>query len=221
MRILVADHEKEAEEIIPGLISHNFSVDHAIHTDQAFQLVASNTYDLAVVNANIPKDNGLEFSRQIRERGCTFPIIICSAIDSAPIKIQALNLGADDYLLKPFSLDELMAHISARLRREKPNIASTLRAGDLELDVLARKVTRDNQVINLNKKEFALLEYLMRNQGISLTRNMILEHVWDINADTLTNTVDVHISFLREKIDKGHDKKLIHTVHGHGYKLEA
>jgi two-component system OmpR family response regulator len=135
-------------------------------------------------------------------------------------KIEALNIGADDYLAKPFSLAELLARIRALLRREKHLVGPKLQIGDLEMDIIAHTVARAGKRIELNRKEFALLEYLMRNPGITLTRSMILEHVWDMNADPFTNTVDVHIRFLREKIDVGRRKKFLKTVHGFGYKIE-
>ncbi len=135
-------------------------------------------------------------------------------------KIEALNLGADDYLAKPFSLAELLARVHALLRREKKITGPKLVVADLEMDTRAHTVARAGKVIPLNRKEFALLEYLMRNPGTTLTRSMILEHVWDMNADPFTNTVDVHIRFLREKIDVGRRKKLLKTVHGFGYKIE-
>ena len=143
-----------------------------------------------------------------------------SVTNDTQTKIKALNIGADDYLTKPFSITELLARVRALLRREKTIIADTLSLADLTVDIRSHKVIRGNKEIKLNRKEFSLLEYLMRNKGAVLTRNMILDHVWDMNADMFTNTVDVHIRFLREKIDDGYKKKLLKTVHGCGYKID-
>jgi len=164
--------------------------------------------------------NGLEVCKAARDRGLTFPIIILSVVADLATKVDALNLGADDYLTKPFSSVELAARVRALLRREKTLIGTLIQVGDLVMDTARHEVARGGRQIKLNKKEFALLEYLMRHKGTTLTRAMILEHVWDMNVDPFTNTVDVHIRFLRAKIDDGHKKKLLKTVHGYGYKID-
>ncbi len=164
---------------------------------------------------------GLTICKAIRERGKDFPIIVLSATHDTAVKIQALNLGADDYLTKPFSLVELLARIRALLRREKTVIGPVLRADNLEMDVNAHSVRRGRHEIQLNRKEFAILEHFLRRPGTTFTRAMILEKIWGRPMDPFTNTVDVHIRYLRKKIDEGYQKKLLKTVHGHGYKLDA
>jgi two-component system OmpR family response regulator len=163
---------------------------------------------------------GLEICRSVREKGRSFPIIMLSVTHDTAIKIEALNSGADDYLTKPFSISELMARVRALMRREKVMTGPILKIADLELNVNAHTARRGKKQISLNRKEFGLLEYLMRHHGTTLTRTMILEHVWEVATDPFTNTVDVHVRFLRRKIDDGFTKRLIKTVHGYGYKIE-
>lgn len=221
MRILVIEDEEEIASFVKkGLIAENFAVDCAFDGEEGLKRAHINEYDLVVLDIKLPKKDGLEVCRQLRRSGKTFPIIILSVKDDMHTKVDALNTGADDYLTKPFSFEELLARIRALLRREKKVIGPKLKLADLEIDVLSHTVTRANKPVKLNKKEFSLLEYFMRNIGITLTRAMILEHVWDMNIDPFTNTVDVHVRFLREKIDKNHGRKLLHTVHGYGYKME-
>jgi DNA-binding response OmpR family regulator len=197
-------------------------VDWAHKGDQGLLWAKVNDYDLAILDINLmgSKIGGLEICHAVREKGRSFPIIVLSIIHDTATKIEALNMGADDYLTKPFSMTELLARIRALLRREKKLVGPIIKHKDLVLDVNAHTAKRGGRRIELNRKEFSLLEYLMRNPGTTLTRSMILEHVWETNSDPFTNTVDVHIRFLRRKIDDGYDKKLIKTVHGHGYKIE-
>ena len=221
MRILVIEDEEEIASFIKkGLTAENFAVDCAFDGEEGLKCSHINDYDLAVLDIKLPKKDGLEVCRQLRRSGKTFPIIILSVKDDMPTKVGALNIGADDYLTKPFSFEELLARTRALLRREKKVIGPKLKLADLEMDVLSHTVVRADKPIKLNKKEFSLLEYFMRNVGTMLTRTMILEHVWDMNIDPFTNTVDDHVRFLREKIDKNHGRKLLHTVHGYGYKME-
>ena len=223
MRVLVVEDEKEiADFVVSGLRSEHFAVDWADTFEKAFAWARVNPYDVAVMDIRLGADrSGLDLCRKIRERGKAFPVIMLSVQSDAMTKIEALNLGADDYLTKPFFMAELIARIRALLRREKKLTGSKLVIADLEVDTLSHEVARAGRPIKLNRKEFSLLEYLMRNAGTTLTRAMILEHVWDMNADPFTNTVDVHIRYLRSKIDDGHRKKLLKTVHGSGYKIEA
>jgi len=196
-------------------------VDWADTGEKGLMWAKVNEYDLGIFDIKLPgAQNGLQVCKTIRERGKGFPIIMLSVTGDVATKIEALNLGADDYLAKPFSLAELLARVHALLRRERKITGPKLLVGDLLMDTQAHSVMRGGKQITLNRKEFALLEYLMRNPGTTLTRSMILEHVWDMNADPFTNTVDVHIRFLREKIDLGWRKKLLKTVHGFGYKIE-
>ncbi len=164
--------------------------------------------------------DGLCILEEVRRKGKIFPIIMLSVTGDAQTKIDALNLGADDYLTKPFSMAELIARIRALLRREKKITEQVLAVADLTMDTRAHTAARGGKPVKLNRKEFALLEYFMRNPGTMLTRSMILDHVWDMSVDPFTNTVDVHMRFLREKIDDGRKKKLLKTVHGYGYKIE-
>jgi len=222
MRILVVEDEKEiADFVVSGLRAQHFAVDWAETCQKGLLWAKVNPYDLAVLDIRLgDKESGLDLCRMIREKGKTFPILMLSVRSDAVTKIEALNIGADDYLTKPFFMAELVARIRALLRREKKLMGSRLALCDLEIDTLTHTALRAGKPIKLNRKEFALLEYLMRNPGTTLTRSMILEHVWDINADPFTNTVDVHIRFLRSKVDDGHRKKLLKTVHGYGYKIE-
>lgn len=221
MRILVIEDEEEISNFIKkGLVAENFAVDCASSGEEGLKLAGVHAYDLAVLDIGLPGKDGVEVCRELRKNKKTYPILMLSVKGETQTKVQALNTGADDYLTKPFSFEELLARIRALLRREKHIVGSKLKLVDLEMDTLSHTVRRGAKEIQLNKKEFALLEYLMRNPGITLTRNMILEHVWDMNIDPFTNTVDVHIRFLRGKIDKDCRRKLLHTVRGYGYKIE-
>ena len=221
MRILIIEDEEEIASFIKkGLASENFAVDWSGTGEKGMELAKTNDYDLVILDIKLPGKDGITVLKELREAKKTFPVIMLSVKSDTPTKIEALNIGADDYLTKPFSFEELLARIRALLRREKRITGPKLKIAELELDALSHTVVRAGKSIKLNKKEFALLEYFMRNPGITLTRNMILEHVWDMSADPFTNTVDVHVRFLREKIDEGNAKKLLHTVHGYGYKME-
>ncbi len=223
MKILLIEDEAEiANFIMGGLRAEHFTVDWAQTGTKGLMWAKVNAYDLAILDINLGHgESGIDICEAIRSKGKTFPIIMLSVTNDAHTKIQALNIGADDYLTKPFFVAELLARVRALLRREKKLTGPKLIIADLEMDTLAHKVTRAGSEIRLNKKEFMLLEYFMRNAGTTLTRGMILEHVWDMNADPFTNTVDVHVRFLRAKIDEGQSHKLIKTVHGYGYKMEG
>jgi DNA-binding response OmpR family regulator len=221
MRVLLIEDEKEIADLVTaGIHAERFAVDWAATGEEGIRWAKINQYDLGVFDVRLGDMRGIEVCKLLREKGKTFPIIMLSVMNDAITKVEALNSGADDYLAKPFFMAELAARIRALLRREKRMRGPLLRVGDLTMDTLTHQVMRADHSITLNRKEFALLEYLMRNEGTTLTRGMILEHVWDMNADPFTNTVDVHIRFLRQKIDVGHRVKLIKTVHGYGYKIE-
>ena len=222
MRVLLVEDEKSvAQFVTKGLKDERFAIDWTPKSDQALMWAKVNDYALAIMDIHIEgPQTGLQICRAVRERGKKYPIIMLSVTHDTAIKIEALNNGADDYLTKPFSLNELMARARALLRREKNLIGPVLRVADLELDINAHSVKRGNRGLVLNRKEFGLLEYLMRSPGTTLTRSMILEHVWEMTTDPFTNTVDVHIRYLRRKIDQGFKKKLIQTVHGYGYKID-
>ncbi len=223
MRVLLLEDDKDiASFIMTGLKNEHFAVDWADTGEKGLTWAKVNSYDIGIFDIKLPgKQNGLQVTEALREREKNFPIIILSVAGDVVTKIQALNLGADDYLAKPFSFAELLARVNALLRRERRLVGPKLRVDDLEMDMQAHTVSRDGKRIELNRKEFALLEYLMRNPGTTLTRSMILEHVWDMNADPFTNTVDVHIRFLRAKVDEKFKKKLVKTVHGFGYMIEG
>ncbi len=222
MRVLLLEDEKDMGNYIANsLKAERFAVDWAETGEKGLMWAKVNSYDVGIFDIKLAgEQSGLQVCKAVRERGKTFPIIILSITGDVTMKIDALNLGADDYLAKPFSFAELLARVNALLRREKKITGPILTVADLEMDTHTRTVRRGGKRIELNRKEFALLEYLMRNPGTNLTRAMILEHVWDMNADPFTNTVDVHIRFLRGKMDEGFKKKLIKTVHGFGYRIE-
>lgn len=223
MRILLVEDEKEiASFIMRGLKAERFAIDWAHRSSIALMWSKVNDYDIAIVDIKLEGEkDGLRICRELRKKKKEYPVIMLSAIHDTRMKIECLNSGADDYLTKPFALTELLARIRALLRREKRVVGPILTMADLVIDINSHTAKRAGEPIVLNRKEFGLLEYFMRNPGTLLTRNMILEHVWETSADPLTNTVDVHVRFLREKIDDGHDEKLIHTIHGHGYKMEG
>lgn len=222
MRILLIEDEKGIADFIGnGLRAERFAVDWAATVEKGLLLAKVNPYDAGIFDIRISGErDGLRILEEVRAKGKIFPIIMLSVTSDAQTKIDALNLGADDYLTKPFSMAELTARIRALLRRERKITEQILTVADLAMDTRAHTVTRGGKRVVLNRKEFALLEYFMRNPGTMLTRNMILDHVWDMNVDPFTNTVDVHMRFLREKIDDGRKKKLLKTIHGYGYKIE-
>jgi DNA-binding response OmpR family regulator len=172
-----------------------------------------------ILDLNIPKIDGLTVLRQVRSKKETLPILILSSRTKVEERAGGLDLGADDYLVKPFSYQELSARVRALLRRGRRPAETVLRYGDLEMNRVERVVRRGEKLIDLTSKEFALLEYLLRNAGRPVSRNLIIEHVWNLSFDTMTNVVDVYINYLRKKIDEGFDPKLIQTVRGVGYRL--
>ena len=222
MRILLIEAEEEVANFIErGLRQERFAVDWAATAEKGLMLARVNAYDCVVLDINVSgKVDGLQ---ALRDKGQQFPIIVLSAVRDPAVRIEALNMGAADYLTKPFLFAELLARVRALLRRGKVVTGTTLTVKDLTMDTLTHTVTRAGKRIKLNRKEFGLLEYFMRNPGTLLTRSMILDHVWDTDVDQLTNTVDVHVSFLRRKLDGGRPDaaKLIKTVHGYGYKLDS
>jgi two-component system copper resistance phosphate regulon response regulator CusR len=215
--LLVEDDDKVASFVRRGLVQEGFSVDLSRDGSDAFHQVLHEAYDVMVLDILIPFMDGFEVLGQIRKRGCQVPVLVLSAKDGVEDRIRGLNEGADDYLVKPFSFDELTARIRALLRRRSSVEQSVVRVGDLEMDLAARRVTRSGARINLTPKEFALLEYLVRHRGTVVTRTMIAEHVWDQHFDSFTNVIDVYIRYLRSKIDDVFPTKLIHTVRGVGY----
>jgi len=220
MKILVVeDEERVAHFIQKGLKEEGHAVDVSYDGEDGGFLAEVNEYDLILLDVMLPKKNGISVCREIRERGVITPVLMLTARDSIEDRVRGLDAGADDYLIKPFAFDELLARVRALLRRQSENKTPTLRMADLELDPMTRLVTRGGKPIRLTTKEYALLEYLIRNQNKVLSRTRIGEHVWDMNFDPESNVIDVYISHLRNKIDKGQKLALLHTIRGQGYLL--
>jgi two-component system, OmpR family, copper resistance phosphate regulon response regulator CusR len=219
MRLLVVeDDRKVASFIQSGLQQEGHAVDVLHDGLDAGEQAATVDYDAVVLDLMLPGRSGLQVLRDIRARKAEMPVIILTAKDSIDERITGLDGGADDYMVKPFALAELSARLRALLRRGKPH-ESTLRVGDLEMDTIRRTVRRAGQPIELKPKEYTLLEFLMRNSDRPVTRSLIIEHVWNIHFDSVSNVVEVHINGLRAKIDRGFAVPLIHTVRGVGYML--
>ncbi len=203
-----------------ALESEVFTVDLATDGEYGLILGKIHTYDLVILDNILPKKTGTEVCRELRQAGKTMPIIMLSVQAEVRQKITVLNEGADDYITKPFQFDELLARINAILRRPSGMEKEVLLVSDLTLDSKKHLVKRGDKEIHLTRKELALLEFLMRRQGNVVSRGLIMEHVWDMNADPFSNTIETHILNLRRKIDRGHSVKLIHTVSGRGYKID-
>jgi heavy metal response regulator len=220
MRVLVVEDEKRIADFLSrGLQSAGYAVDVADKGADAIDRVHSTEYDLVVLDLGLPDVDGLQVLEKIKNRKTIPPVLILSARDSVDDRVKGLEQGADDYLVKPFAFVELLARARVLLRRGQPT-PEKLQVGDLTLDCIRRKVTRNNESIELAPKEFSILEYMMRNRGRPLSRTMIVEHVWDMDYDGLTNIVDVYIRHLRSKIDDKFATKMIHTVRGIGYMLD-
>ena len=219
--LLVEDDLKIASFIIKGLRATGYAVDHAADGEEGLHLALTEPYDTAIIDIMLPKLDGLALIERMRKEKVNTPVIILSARDSIDDRVKGLQTGGDDYLTKPFAFSELLARVQALIRRAGGiSEATQLNVGDLSINLLTREVTRGGRKIELQPLEFSLLEYLMRNKGRIVSKTMIMEHVWDYNFDPQTNVVEVRISRLRDKIDRGFDKKLIHTVRGVGYVLK-
>lgn len=223
MRILVVeDDPKIASFVVKGLKQSGFAVDHSPDGDEAQALAGAVTYDAAVVDIMLPGQDGLALVQRLRKQGVRVPVIFLSAKASVDDRIRGLQAGGDDYLTKPFAFSELLARIQALIRRATQSTEPTrLEVGDLQLDLLTREASRAGQRIELQPREYSLLEYLMRNAGRVVTKTMILEHVYDFSFDPQTNVVDVLVSRLRQKVDRDFPAKMIHTLRGVGYVLRA
>src|SRR3954463_4515994 len=220
MRILVVEDEKRiADFLCRGLEGAGYAVDAAGNGATALEHIHSTDYDLVILDLMLPDMDGLQVLEKIRNRKVGPPVLILSARGALDDRVKGLEQGADDYLVKPFAFVELQARVRALLRRGQPT-PERLQVGDLALDCIRRKVTRSNENIELAPKEFSILEYMMRNRGRPLSRTMIVEHVWDMDYDGLTNIVDVYIRHLRSKIDDKFPVKMIRTVRGIGYTLD-
>jgi heavy metal response regulator len=221
MRILVIEDEKKVAEFIShGLVEEGYAVDVSQDGDQGYFLAATNEYDAILLDILLPKMDGVTLCTKLRAEDNHTPILMLTAKDAVKDKVRGLDAGADDYLTKPFAFEELLARIRSLLRKKYQQQKTRFQVHDLVLDTITHIVTRAGIEIPLSVKEYALLEYLMRNAGSVVTRTMIAEHVWDINFDTFTNVIDVYISYLRNKVDKDHKTRLIHTVRGRGYVLK-
>ncbi|MBO6521159.1 MAG: response regulator transcription factor [Rhodospirillales bacterium] len=222
MRILVVEDDKDAAAFIAKALGEaGHIVDVADNGEDALG-IASEAHEVLIVDRMMPKLDGLQMVEQLRSQGIATPVLFLSALGKVDDRVAGLRAGGDDYLVKPFAMAELLARVEALGRRKgAPETQTKLTCGDLELDLISRDVSRGGEKIDLQPREFKLLEYLMRNAGRVVTRSMLLENVWDYHFDPQTNVIDVHISRLRGKIDKGFDTQLLETVRGAGYRLHA
>jgi len=219
--LLVEDDIKIAQFVTNGLREAGFAVDHAVDGEEGLHLALTEPYDLAIVDLMLPKLDGLTLIEKVRENKINTPVLILSAKRSVDDRVDGLRKGSDDYLVKPFAFSELLARVQALIRRSTLVTApSELRVVDLTLDLHTRRVFRADKEIVLQPLEFSLLEYLMRNAGRVVSKTMIMEHVWDYNFSPQTNVVEARICYLRDKIDKNFETKLIHTIRGVGYVLK-
>jgi DNA-binding response OmpR family regulator len=223
MHILVVEDERRLAALLQRVLAEErHVVDVANDGASGYDLAGSGSYDVIVLDLMLPVMDGLEICRRIRKEGVQTPVLMLTARGALEDRVAGLSGGADDYLVKPFAMEELLARINALLRRRDRalDIAQQLRVGDLTLDLVRHEARRDGHVIELTAKEFALLEYLMRNPGHVLTRGQITDHVWRYDLDALSNVVDIYIHYLRDKVDKGFSKPLIKTVRGVGYRID-
>ncbi len=222
MRILVIeDEQKVANALKEGLTHEGYRVDVALSGEEGFYLLSTQTYDLLLLDLMLPGRNGLEILKTIRNKGMHFPVLILTARDTVQDRVQGLDAGADDYLIKPFAFPELLARIRVLLRRGRDELTLRLTLADLEMDLITRKVTRGETEIMLTSREFDLLEYLLRHREQVVSREMLARDVWQETnrATPIDNLIDVHIARLRRKIDDPFDRKLIHTIRGVGFSL--
>lgn len=222
MRILIVEDERKiARALGRALKNEKYAVDISHDGTDAYAMAGMIDYDLLILDRMIPGDyDGLSLTKKLREEGKNVPILLLTALGATQDKTEGLDGGADDYLTKPFALDELLARVRALLRRPQTSAETVLRVADLSLDLNTHEVLRNNQKIELTNKEFSLLEYLVRNAGRPVSKEQIIAHVWDYDADILPNNIEVYISYLREKVDKPFKDKLIKTVRGLGYKID-
>ncbi|MFZ5624380.1 MAG: response regulator [Gemmatimonadota bacterium] len=222
MKILVVEDDRTVGQYVKrGLEEHKYQADLVDDGLEALRLASGGQYDLIILDLRLPGMTGVELLRMLRDRGNTTPILVLTAQDSVDFKVNTLRAGADDYVTKPFSFDELLARVEALGRRPKQVAPPVLRVADLELDTGTREVRRAGKRIELTPKEYAVLEYLMRHAGRVMSRTLITEYAWDYHFDPGTNIVDVVINRIRKKVDAGHQKKLIHTMRGVGYVVKG
>ena len=222
MRLLVIeDEQKVANFIKQGLEEEGYAVDHAADGASGLQMALAGLHDVIVLDVLLPRLDGLGVLQQLRQENVTTPVLLLTVRATIEDKVLGLDAGADDYLTKPFAFEEFVARVRALLRRRAETAPPILQVADLALDPARRVVSRGDQKIDLTPREFALLDYFMRNPGRVLTRTMIANRVWDYTFDAATNVIDVYVNYLRKKIDNGHDDKLLHTVRGVGYVLKV
>lgn len=220
MRLLVVEDEKNLNKLISKkLTAEGYSVDSCFDGVEAMDYLSMASYDGVILDVMLPRLDGFSLLRQMRQKADTTPVLFLTARDAVEDKVEGLDLGASDYLVKPFSFAELMARIRVLTRKSSANASSTYTIADLTLDTAARQVTRGGHSISLSAKEFALLEYMLRNRGVVLNRDQIENNLWNFDYEGGSNAVDVYIRYLRKKIDEGFEPKLIHTVRGVGYVL--
>ncbi|KKQ36390.1 MAG: Two component transcriptional regulator, winged helix family [Candidatus Woesebacteria bacterium GW2011_GWA1_37_7] len=220
MRILLVEDEQRLSNVIKkGLLEDGFAVDVAYDGEEGQYLAEGEIYDLVILDIMLPKVDGLTLCHNLRDKNIKTPILMLTAKTTIEDKVAGLDSGADDYMTKPFSFLELRSRIQALIRRSKQESSPILKVADLVLDPIKHTVTRKDKNITLTPKEFSILELLLRHKDEVVTRTMITEHAWDYNFDSMSNIVDVFVASLRRKVDKASDKKLIHTVHGVGYRL--
>jgi heavy metal response regulator len=221
MRILVVEDEKKVSSFIKrGLEEEKYEVDVAYDGDEGIKLAIDRQYDAIILDWMLPKQDGLSVLKELRAHHKATPVLMLTAKDTVDDIVAGLDSGSDDYLTKPFAFAELLARVRALLRRSEMDRGAELRFGELRIDPVTHKVWRGDKEIDLTAKEYSLLEYFMRNPNQVLTRTMIADHVWDYTFDSFTNIIDVYVNYLRKKIDRDADKKLIHTVRGVGYILK-
>lgn len=224
MHILVVEDEQRLARLLRRVLQEERQTADLVHDGStALELALGKTYDLIILDLMLPDLDGVQICKALRAENVMTPILMLTARGAIEDRVSGLNAGADDYLVKPFAMDELLARVNALLRRgtRAGDLGMVLRVGELTLDLVRHEVQRDGQVIELTAKEFALLEYLMRNAGRALTRTQIIDHVWSYDFETLSNVVDMYIHYLRDKIDRGFGRPLIKTVRGVGYKVEG
>ncbi|KNZ69679.1 two component transcriptional regulator, winged helix family [Thermincola ferriacetica] len=222
MRILVVEDEKRIASFIKrGLEEETYAVDVAYDGEEGLNWINSFSYDLIIMDILMPKMDGITLCKTVRDRGIGTPVLMLTAMDAVDDRVEGLDAGADDYLVKPFAFKELLARIRALARRCTEGKGNILSVADLKLDLVSRRTFRNGQEIELTNREFALLELLMRNAGQVLSRTIIAEHIWDYNFFNQSNIVDVYIRQIRKKVDEAFSEKLIHTVRGSGYKIQG
>ena len=223
MHILVVEDEQRLARLLQRVLTEERHAVDITHTGgKGLELALSDSYDLLILDRMLPDLDGVEVTREMREAGVATPVLMLTARGAIEDRVAGLNAGADDYLVKPFAMAELLARVGALLRRRDraPDTTHLLKVGDLSLDLLRHEARRGERVIELTAKEFALLEYLMRNAGLVLSRTQIIDHVWRYDLDAVSNVVDIYIHYLRDKIDRGEARPLIRTIRGVGYTIK-